>query len=391
MKESSKLKGRGVSRPITSTSLSIGLVGLPNVGKSNLFNTLTNSDIPSSNFAFCTIDPNIALSYFVTEDFEYLCELFKTQKRSPLILSFKDIAGLIKGSHLGKGLGNKFLANIRESHSILHVVRCFKDEDIIHINNSIEPIEDYKTIREELIFADLKYIFKQYLKFKQTFKNKKKNAVDSEKESVYLKLTKQIIEEDINKFEDEEDLKMINKINEINLESFTEKEMEFLNTLDILSLKNQVICLNVSKKEFEKNKFTQTTAGFVKYIKEKERKEENKKFSMTKFTEGMISKNFLSIIYDSLKLITFYTCGVKEVKAYSVYPGTLITEAAALIHTDFSKYFVSADVYNIADLKEHENEAGVRKAGKVRSKGKTYEVCDGDIVKFNANIPSKKK
>lgn len=376
-----KKENKKIRRPITSTSLSIGLVGLPNVGKSHLFNLLTNSSIPSQNYPFCTIEPHIAITNLITKDIEYLNSIFKPIKTTPIILSFKDIAGLIKDSHKGSGLGNKFLMNIRESHSILHIIRCFKDEDVIHISNTIEPINDYKTIRNELLYSDCKYLYRKYKKHKLSFKSKKMTQQDLDLTNLYEKILINFINQLV---EEEEEIDFL-EIFELDVSNYSDYEILLINQLDFLSLKNQVICLNVSKSEFIKLKFSKTTAEFIKFFKSISND------SICLFSENSISPKLLPTIYNSLSLITMYTCGPKEVRAYTMYPGTLITDAAALIHSDFSKYFISADVYNINDLREHSNEAAVKKAGKIRNKGKTYEVVDGDIVRFNANVPNKKK
>ncbi|KAF7694630.1 Obg-like ATPase 1 [Cucumispora dikerogammari] len=427
-----KLKNKHtINRPITSTSLSIGIIGLPNIGKSHLFNLLTNSSIPSLNYPFCTIDPNTALCNYITDDLIYLKNLFKPIKTTPTIMSFKDIAGLIKDSHKGQGLGNKFLSYIRESHIILHIIRTFNDPEIIHINNFVDPITDYKVIRQELLYCDAKYLLKKYLKFKLNFKVKKMSLIENEILSLNEKLLLDLFKQNTNPVNicDLNDVDIINDLNvtELNLNNYTDSEIKIINTFDLLSLKYQVVCLNVSRAEFEKKNFNKVTGSFIKYYREiflnnnnnsgflsnnnndnskdisnistgkdisnansnannnanSNANSKDLKMPLCIFTENNLPVKLLSTIYTSLSLITMYTCGPKEVRAYSIYPETLIVDAASLIHTDFSKYFISADVYNLADLKVFGCEANVKKAGKVRVKGKTYVVTDGDIVKFN--------
>ncbi|ELA47626.1 GTP-binding protein YchF [Vavraia culicis subsp. floridensis] len=351
------------SRPGKSHNLSMGIVGLPNVGKSTLFNALTKRSVPAANYPFCTITPEEGRIEIPDERFDYLVNLYKPKSVVPAYLSIIDIAGLIKGASQGLGLGNEFLENIRRTDGIFQVVRCFEDENIVHVDEDIDPLRDVKTIKDELRLKDLQIITKRIEK------QKRETVVDAKKK----------------KFETQtlDKLREILEIKWTNEAEWTPDEVEYLNTLNLLTTKEVVYLANISEDEYDNKLVNKHLRALIKA-------ERNVfPFSATNLSDAFVRK-LLWKGYEALKLINFFTAGAPEVKSWTVREGTKAPQAAAVIHSDFEKNFIMAEVMEYNDIKLHGNEQGVKKAGRYLHKGRDYVVQDGNIILFKINRIAKK-
>lgn len=352
------------SRPGKSHNLSIGIVGLPNVGKSTLFNSLTKRCVPAENFPFCTIDPEEGRVEYPDERFQFLVDLHKPKSHIPGYLSIFDIAGLIKGASKGEGLGNEFLDQIRRTDGIFHVVRCFDDPEITHVDGDTNPLRDVKIIKDELRFKDLNFI-------ENTIeKHKRETIVDPIKKKfetqIYKKL-KDVLEE-----------KWANEV------EWTQDEIKFISSLNLLTTKEVIYLANITEDEYTNN---------IENIHLKNLLNAEKnvlKFSATNLSDDFIV-NLIKFGYVSMGLITYFTASVKEVKAWTIRAKTKAPKAASVIHTDFEKNFIKAEVMSFSDLKKFGNEQNTKKAGKYHQKGREYIVEDGDIILFKIGQPSRRK
>ena len=365
-------------------SLQAGIVGLPNVGKSTLFNAITNSRVEAANYPFATIEPNVGVVEVKDERLDELTELFHPKKTIYTTFEFTDIAGLVKGASNGEGLGNKFLANIREVDAICHVVRCFEDNDIQHVYNRISPKDDIEIIDFELQMADITSCENRISKVKTKAQTKDKESVIE-----YNILTKL-----------DEELKKGNNIRSVNL---SKDEKEYIKQFNFLTAKPVIYVCNVKDDEInniDNNKYYLE----VKAIAEKEKsevvaisakieedlsslsKEEKQEFLKDIGIERSGLDELISKAYKTLGLETFFTVGEDECRGWTFKKGMSAPDCAGIIHTDFKKGFIKAEVYTYDDIHEFKTENKLKEAGKLRVEGKDYQPKDGDIMFFRFNV-----
>lgn len=364
--------------------MKLGIVGLPNVGKSTLFNSLTKAGALSANYPFATIDPNVGIVSVPDERIVKLGELYHTKKVTPATIEFVDIAGLVKGASKGEGLGNKFLADIREVDAIVHVVRCFEDIDIIHVDGEINPQRDIETINLELIFSDIEMLERRIDRTKKALKGDKKFQIELD----FLENLKAHLE------------------NGKSARSFdmTDEEREILKTTPLLSAKPVIYAANLCEDDFKNNIETNEHYRTVKKIAEEEHSavlpicaqieaeisdmsDEDKEMFLADL--GLEVSGLNRIIkegYSLLGLISFLTAGQPEVRAWTIKKGTKAPQAAGKIHTDFEKGFIRAEVVSFDDLMKCGSMANAKEKGLVRLEGKDYVMNDGDIVLFRFNV-----
>lgn len=349
-------------------SLSIGIVGLPNVGKSSLFKLLTKKQVEAANYPFCTIDPNVGVVKVPDDRLVKIANISKPEKIIETTIEFVDIAGLVKGAHQGEGLGNQFLANIRQCDAICQVIRLFEDKNVIHVNGKIDPSLDKSIIDLELILADLATTGKRLEKTKREAKSNDKVIM---KELNILEKIYKILEQE----------------KALRNESFTEDELLFIKTLHLLSIKPIIYLLNSD----DKNKKADIGENYLEInvkleeeimaLEESEQKEYLKELGINESgLDKLIRKS-----YDILGLSTFFTTGPKETKAWTIKKGSSAPEAAGVIHTDFIKNFIRAEVINWQKFIEAGGENKAKELGYVRTEGKDYLVLDGDICHFLVN------
>ncbi|MEZ7944316.1 MAG: redox-regulated ATPase YchF [Halioglobus sp.] len=359
-----------------------GIVGLPNVGKSTLFNALTNAGIGAENFPFCTIEPNAGIVPVPDPRQSKIADIIKPQREVSTTMEFVDIAGLVAGASQGEGLGNQFLANIRETHAIAHVVRCFEDDNVIHVSNQIDPRADIETINTELALADLDSCEKQLQKIIRTAKG-------GDKESIAMKA---LLEDKL--------LPHLNEALPARSLAFDDTEAALVRQLFLLTAKPTMYIANVDESGFEGNPYldvvneiaAQENAIVVPICNKLESEiaeladEERLEFLQEL---GMNEPGLNRVIragYELLELQTYFTAGEKEVRAWTVKVGATAPEAAGVIHTDFQKGFIRAEVISYGDFIKYNGEQGAKDAGRWRLEGKEYVVQDGDVVHFRFNV-----
>ena len=357
-----------------------GIIGLPNVGKSTLFNALTKSQIPAENFPFCTIDPNIGKVPLPDKRLNEINKIVDTKKIIPATLDLVDIAGLVKGASSGEGLGNSFLANIREMTALAHVVRCFDDENITHVDGSINPARDIDVINLELIMADLESVEKRISKCKKLLKT---NNKDNQKNYEILKFIK-------------------NKLIEgklINLKEFRSDEQKIIKNYQLLSSKPTFYIANINESKASLdylNNLKEVASKLdsfviptsvkieqeISILNEDEKKEYLELMNM----EEPVLNKIIFKGYQMLDLETFFTAGPNEIRAWTIKNGSLAPNAAGEIHSDFEKGFIKAEVIDFKDFIKCNGEQGAKEKGKLKIEGKEYVVKDGDIINFKFNI-----
>ena len=365
--------------------MKLGIVGLPNVGKSTLFNSLTKAGAESANYPFCTIDPNVGVVAVPDTRLKLLGDLYHSKKVTPAVIEFVDIAGLVKGASKGEGLGNQFLSNIREVDAIVHVVRCFEDTNVVHVDGSINPLRDIETINLELIFSDIEILERRIAKTSKSAFNNKSLA----KEVELLKSMKEFLEEGklARSFpcEDEDDL-------------------AFLNSLNLLTWKPVIFAANVGEEDLTddgaSNSYVQEVRKFAKendcqvfvicaQIEQEIAELEDDEKAMFLEDLGLKESGLEKLIaasYSLLGLLSFLTSGEDETRAWTIKKGTRAPQAAGKIHSDFERGFIRAEVVNYQDLLDCGAYAAARDKGLVRLEGKDYVVQDGDVILFRFNV-----
>lgn len=364
--------------------MKLGMVGLPNVGKSTLFNALTNAGAESANYPFCTIEKNVGIVSVPDERLDKLAEMYEPEKFTPATLEFVDIAGLVKGASKGEGLGNKFLADIREVDAIVHVVRCFEDDNIVHVDGNINPARDIETINLELIFSDIEVIERRIARTSKMVKADKKYQAQVD----FLENLKAYMEEG----------------KSARGYDFTEDELEWIKETPLLSAKPVIYAANLSEADFSSDINNNENFKTVQKIAEEEKSAvlpicaqieaeisdmEPDEKAMFLADLGLEVSGLNRIIkegYSLLGLISFLTAGKPEVRAWTIKKGTKAPQAAGKIHTDFEKGFIRAEVVSFDDLMNCGSMAAAKEKGLVRLEGKDYVMQDGDIVLFRFNV-----
>lgn len=364
--------------------MKLGIVGLPNVGKSTLFNAITKAGAQSANYPFCTIEPNVGIVDVPDKRLDVLAKMYDPEKITPTFIEFVDIAGLVKGASRGEGLGNKFLSHIREVDAIIHVVRCFDDTEIVHVDGSVDPVRDIETINLELIFADLETVDKRFERLGKLLKTgEKKYAQEAE----VLKRLKETLEAG----------KPARSL------ELSDDEAELIRDMSLLTQKKVIYAANMSEDgiaDAENNEYLKRVREFAAAenssvlpisarIEEEISTLDDDEREMFLSEMGLEASGLDRLVeksYDLLGLISYLTAGPKEVRAWTIKKGTRAPQAAGKIHSDFEKGFIRAEVVSYDDLLECGSQLAAKEKGLVRSEGKEYVMQDGDVVVFRFNV-----
>lgn len=366
-----------------------GLVGLPNVGKSTLFNALTKSSVPAENYPFCTIDPHVAITEVPDDRLNALAKIYGSQKLIPANVTFVDIAGLVKGAASGEGLGNQFLSHIREVDLILHVLRCFEDPDIIHSGNTIDPMEDYRIIVSELLLKDIESVEKRLEKVVKQIKASQQKPLEKreleQEQELLNNLMAALNQEDVAKAK-----KLL-------------ADSPTIETVPLLATKNALIIANVAEhevdpvelaknvhyqtlvKEFGADRVIPVCAKLEGELAQLSHEDADEMMGLVGLKERSLDVIIRST-YKHLGMITFFTCGPKEAHAWPIRNGMTVRKAAGEIHSDLERGFICAEVFNAKDLIQAGSEAKLKDLGKIRREGQDYIVADGDLLDIRFNV-----